>query len=554
MKGRFLEVIDRISDIIIYYKIIPFTLSFIIFQTFLYVYFTYINLGYVSEKSEWIHQLIAMALFFGGTILWLYIFIEIIMNLKYKRLTHRKSLFADRTKFKKTYSELVSFYKRANITAIDVNKLPIAKWYETNGLIYGKINDKLIYFKPEKNGIVSCVWGTPGDGKTTTVVIPSSRQFGLEYDRANKQYIQMGSCMVLDCKGDIFEANKDYRRIKRFSMTNPQNSYHFDPLVNIRPMNDEERCEALDNLAFTVIPDEKGDNGIYFTDVAREFFTGIFLYCLHMDNNISFVDICDLVAQKSYTEWGAIIEKSGYTPSMRYTNKYKDENPRNVGGGYNKLSKIARTFVNPTLRILLNNDEHCISPADLENCNDVYIQVDPNKIELYKNIITMIFNEFMSAALYRNIGQTPPICYIIDEFGQLPKMPVIEQSAALMRAYNCSIMLCCQSLAMVDQHYGTEGRKILMDCAKCHCFLSLMEPDTRDWATRLIGKKKVLRRSDSEHRSNEISSGISISEAEEDIMPQNQFGTLPDEHEVMIYYKGKYIRATTTYYLEKKKL
>ncbi|SNU06680.1 Type IV secretory pathway, VirD4 component, TraG/TraD family ATPase [Lachnospiraceae bacterium] len=552
MKDKLINAIDRISDVIFYYKLIHFSLVFTFFYTGLYVYFSYISMGYISEENEWIHQIIAMVLLVGGSFLILFIYYEIVMNLKYKRLTHRKSLFADRTKFKKTYSELVQFYKKADSTAMDINKLPTAKWYKTNGLIFGKIHDKLIYFKPEGNGIVSCVWGTPGDGKTTTVVIPSARQFGLEYDKSTKQNIQMGSCMVLDCKGDIFEANKDYRRIKRFSMTTPQNSYHFDPLVNIRPMNDEDRCEALDNLAFTVIPDEKGENGAYFTDVAREFFTGIFLYCIHMDDKISFVDICDMISQKSYTEWGSTIEKSGYIQSMRYINKYKDENPRNVGGGYNKLSKTARSFVNPTLRILLQNDSHCISPADLENSTDIYIQVDPNKMDLYKNIITMLFNEFMSAALYRNIGQNPPICYIIDEFGQLPKMPVIEQSAALMRAYNCSIMLCCQSLAMIDQHYGNEGRKILMDCAKCHCIISLMEPDTRDWATRLIGKRKVLKRSDSEHRSNGVSSGISISEADEDIMPQNQFGTLPDKHEIMIYYKGKYIKASTTYYLDMK--
>ena len=548
---KILEVFNKIEETISYYKVSQFICIFLVFQMIEYLYVTSINMGYYSEDTEWFHKMFAMGLFFVGTALFGYIYFEVILNQRYKLLTKRKSLFSDRTKYKKPYRELVKFYKDADKTALDINKLPIAKWYESNGLIFGKKDERLIHFKPEGNGIVACVWGTPGDGKTSTVVIPSARQFGLEYDSLNKRYIQMGSCMVLDIKGDIYEANKDYRNIKRFSMTDTEHSYHFDPLVNIRLMSDEDRCEAIDNLAFTVIPPEKDDSGAYFTDVAREFFTGIVLYCLHVNEEMSFVDICDVITQKSYTEWGAMIEKSKYEPSMRYTNKYKDENPRNVGGGYNKLAKIARTFVNPTLRELLQNDDKCISPKDLENYWDIYIQVDPNKIKLYQSIITMIFNEFMSAALYRTIGHSPATCYIIDEFGQLPMMPVIQQSAALMRAYNCSIMLCCQSLAMIDQHYGKEGRKILMDCAKCHCFLSLMEPDTRDWATRLLGKRKIYKRSDSEHHGNELSSGVSVSEAEEDIMPQNQFGTLPDEHDVMIYLRGKYIKASTTYYLDR---
>ncbi len=548
--NKAIRAITKMDDFFSYYRIIMFGIILMILYAIVYLYSNYINLGFVSKEAEWVHKLVVMSLFFGGTIVWCYVFFQIARNQRYKRITHRESLFSDRAKYKKTYSELVKFYSEADKTAIDINDLQIAKWHEVNGLIFAKVKDRIINFRPNGNGIVACVWGAPGDGKTSTIIIPSARQFGLKYDKRNKTYSQVGACMVLDIKGDIYLANKNYRRIKRFSMIDVQNSFHFDPLVNIRKLKEEDRSEALDNLAITVIPPEKDDNGAYFVEVAREFFTGIFLYCLRCNNNMSFVEICDLISQNSYTYWGQLIEESGYTPSMRYTNKYKDENPRNVGGGYNKLSKIARSFVNPTLRVLLQNDEYCISPADLENCTDIYIQVDPNKLELYKSIIAMIYNEFMTAALYRQIGQSPAISYIIDEFGVLPRLPVLEQSAALMRAYNCSIVLCCQSLSMVDQNYGETGRKILMDCAKCHCFLSIMDPDTRDWATRLFGKRKILKQTYSEQHSNGTSSGITVSESEEDIMPQNQFGILPDDHDVMVYYKGKYIKATTTYYLD----
>ena len=59
-------------------------------------------------------------------------------------------------------------------------------------------------------------WGAPGDGKTTSVIIPSCRQFGLEFDH-NGNPQQKGAVMVTDLKGDIYEANKAYRHIKRFS-------------------------------------------------------------------------------------------------------------------------------------------------------------------------------------------------------------------------------------------------------------------------------------------------------------------------------------------------
>ncbi|RGW47718.1 hypothetical protein DWV67_15320, partial [Dorea formicigenerans] len=59
---------------------------------------------------------------------------------------------------------------------------------------------------------------------------------------------------------------------------------------------------------------------------------------------------------------------------------------------------------------------------------------------LYACVVSMLFDALMSAMLYRNIGQEPPVAFIIDEFGQLPAMPVLSKSAALLRAI---IVLSC---------------------------------------------------------------------------------------------------------------
>lgn len=71
---------------------------------------------------------------------------------------------------------------------------------------------------------------------------------------------------------------------------------------------------------------------------------------------------------------------------------------------------------------------------------------------------------------------------------------------------------------MIEKHYGTAGRKLLMDCTKAHCFLSIMDPDTRDWASRLIGTKKCLKVSNSEQNQKDGTSGISVTETREKSM------------------------------------
>lgn len=466
----------------------------------------------------------------------------------YRRKTGR-NFFYDSRHYHRSFLELVDYFKDADTLKMDIEDLPTMKWKESSGLIFGKAGDKLISFEPKKNGICAMVWGAPGDGKTTSTIITSCRQFGLVKTSSGK-YLQKGAVMVTDLKGDIYEANKDYRRIKRFSTIHWKDSAHYDPLINARSMNVNERAIFLENLAFTIIPEDGSSDSKYFVDGARDFFTGISLYLLNQDNTISFPEIIEQIVVGNYSKWVITIMQSDDISAQAYTNHFYGENEKNVSGTYSKLVSSARLFGTEIMKTLLSNDNNVISPSDLENCIDIYIQIDPNQIALMAPVIAMLYQAFMSEMLYRKEGQTPPIAFVLDEFGQIPAMPVIAQSAALMRAYNCSLLFSCQSLAMIEKHYGVAGRKLLMDCVKVNCFLSIMDPDTREWASRLIGTRKVLKVSNSEQQTLNGIAGRSITEARDRVFEPESFGDLPNSDELIIYYKGKYIKAEKTYYFK----
>jgi type IV secretory pathway TraG/TraD family ATPase VirD4 len=491
-----------------------------------------------------IYKIIIPIALFG---LWILLLLTNIRDKTYLYKTGRRYGY-DSTHYKRSYQELVTYFQDADPLRMNVADLPTMKWQDSGGLIFGKVGNKLLSFEPNKNGVVSMVWGAPGDGKTTANIITSSRTFGMKH--VSGKLAQCGAVMVTDLKGDIYAANKDYRKIKRFSTINWKESAHYDPLVNARKMSVNDRAIFLENLAITIIPDDGSADSKYFTDGARDFFTGICLYLMNQNINISFPEIIQEIVIGNYSKWVIEIMKSSDLSAQAFTNHFYGENEKNVSGTYSKLVSSSRLFGTEIMQTLLRNDNNCISPNDLENCTDIYIQLDPNQMALYAPVISMIYQDFLSNALYRKIGQTPPIAYIIDEFGQIPAMPVIEQSAALLRAYNCSLLLSCQSLAMIEKHYGTAGRKLLMDCTKAHCFLSIMDPDTRDWASRLIGTKKCLKVSNSEQNKKDGTAGISVTETREKIYEPESFGNLPNEDAVIVYYKGKYIKAEKTYYFK----
>lgn len=503
----------------------------------------------VTERDRLFYKLYGITVPILLIVIWVLIFFTSTREKAYRYKTGR-SFGYDSSHYKRSYYELVDYFADADPMKMDIAALPTMSWKESSGLIFGKKGNKLISYEPNKNGICAMVWGAPGDGKTTSTIITSCRQFGLKKNAAGK-WVQKGAVMVTDLKGDIYEANKKYRRIKRFSTIHWQESAHYDPLVDVRKMkNPSERAIFLENLAITIIPEEQGADSKYFVDGARDFFTGISLYLLNQDSNISFPAIIEEIVIGNYSKWVLEIMKSEDKSAQAYTNHFYGENEKNVSGTYSKLVSSARLFGTDIMKTLLTNDDNVISPADLENCIDIYIQVDPNQITLMAPVIAMLYQAFMSAMLYRKEGQDPPIAFVLDEFGQIPAMPVIAQSAALMRAYNCSLLFSCQSLAMLEKHYGVAGRKLLMDCVKVNCFLSIMDPDTRDWASRLIGTRKVLKISNSEQQTQNGTVGRSVSEAREKIFEPEAFGDLPNTDELVIYYKGKYVKAEKTFYFK----
>ena len=504
-----------------------------------YVFLLFCQLTQVTSERSIFYKIYELLVPIALAALWFFIFFYNTREKAYRYKTGR-SFGYDSGHYHRTYSELVEYFQDADPMHMDIDSLPTMKWQDSSGLIFGKIKGKLISFEPQKNGICAMVWGAPGDGKTTSTIITSCRQFGLRKTSSGK-LVQKGAVMVTDLKGDIYEANKKYRRIKRFSTIHWQESAHYDPLVDARKMKPNERAIFLENLAITIIPEDGSADSKYFVDGARDFFTGIALYLLNKDNTISFPDIIEQVVIGNYSKWVLEIMQSQDKSAQAYTNHFYGENEKNVSGTYSKLVSCARLFATDIMKILLTNDENVISPADLENCIDIYIQIDPNQITLMAPVIAM---------LYRKEGQEPPIAFVMDEFGQIPAMPVIAQSAALMRAYNCSLLFSCQSLAMIEKHYGVAGRKLLMDCVKINCFLSIMDPDTRDWASRLIGTRKVLKISNSEQQTQNGTSGRSVTEAREKVFEPEEFGDLPNTDELVIYYKGKYIKAEKTYYFK----
>lgn len=500
------------------------------------------------------------------------LFFDYYRRRKYQLLTGR-NLREDMKTYNRNYADLMEFFLSSDPGKMDTNKLPRCSWKVAEGMILGRAPDGGLFHAPTgKDGKNYFIFGLPGSGKTAGPIICSCLRWGKYRPLSSEDKTASGSVFCIDLKNDIWEATHHYRNIKRFSLMEPEKSCHFDPLAGIHDMTPDQRRNYIANIGFNLI-EQQGATGAgkYFYETAQDYWNGITAYLLEKNPGISFPEILHKILTGNAIDWVKKVCEDGCEDSkIRLASKF-GENETNLTGGYSLLAQSCRKFYNDTLKTLLNNDPEAeyISPQMLEDGYDVYLQLEQAELANYAPLLSMIVQSFLSAFTRRaenpKAGRLPngtlrPICLMLDEFAQLNtlKADSIISAFTTLRSRNVSIVCALQSISSISEMFHSENTcRTLTDCITTFSFLSVQDVTTREWASKLFGSKKVLRRSNSLSSAdsrNAKTTGISVSEAQEPIISPEEFGNLKDpetgKDEIMIYSQGKYLRANKVYYFK----
>lgn len=499
---------------------------------------------------------------------WLFSFTSYIRTRHYRYLTGR-SLRKD-IKYRRSYSELLEYFRDADPYQIASDSLPKISWKSAEGIILGKTKDGRLFHIPcGKDGKNYMIFGIPSSGKTAGPIISSCLRFGMDHPLSAKNTTTFGSVFCIDLKNDIWNATHKYRNIRRFNLMDPENSCHFNPFDGIENMSLDERCNFIENMGYNLVPNETGSNGKYFSDGARDFWSGIALFLLHDNINTSFPDIIHAILYGSPVEWiKKVVAGNCEEAKQRLASKW-GENEKNLSGCYSILAQNARKFYSQELILLLGNDPQYeyISPQTLESGMDCYVQLDQASMSNYSALLSMIVQNFLTGFLRResnpNAGRLPdgtlrPCLMCLDEFAQLNALryDTVSSSFMTLRSRNISILCALQSKSSISEMFHSDNAAMaLIDCVTTFCFLSIQEVTTREWASKLIGVKKVLKISNNLSHSNEnVNSGQSVQESTEPIIRPEEFGSLIDrdhgKDELIVYSQGHYIRLDKQYYFK----
>ena len=495
---------------------------------------------------------------------WIYLFFTKIRSQRYKYLTGR-SYAKDHHQYNKTYTELVEFWEKSDPYKIDIEKqLPVEDWHTAEGVILGKAKDKFGTYHLLKRdsaapGNLSCL-GRPGCGKSTTQAATTAARFNA--DRTD------GGCGVfaISIKGDLLNFVKDKRKnIKVFTPDNAVGSCHYDPFSGLSEMSLIDKRTFAENMSQIICPDEDGENAAFFVEGARDYFCSILLYLcfMHETGKISgplrFPEFVDEILNDNVFNITMTIKASGCRIAGEYTNSYEGSSEKNVSGIYNHLVKNIRPFHTGALAELLDGKGDCITPDDL-NSSDIYIDVPQDKYSVYAPVISIIISNFLQAFMRRpdvsSGEETVPILFLLDEAVQL-KIPfqILDSAMSTLRSKKVTLFLLMQSIAQLEAKYGdVQAREIIDLCSYISVF-NAQDPKSREFFHKLIGTRKMLKRSTSLSSKSEYdkTAGESVTVEEECIFKAADFGDLnvTDKkgnvtHHVLIYAEGKYLLCETT--------
>lgn len=524
------------------------------------------NTSYTSNNN--LTTLMNTATNYGLIGLWCFIAYVVFRDRRYHLHTGR-SYGTDHGKYKRTYYELVEYFKDADPYRYDTETLPKISWKNAEGVILGKTRDGRLFNIPSgKDGKNYFIFGLPSSGKTAGPIICSCLRWGMHRPLSKDSKETDGSVFCIDLKNDIWKATHKYRKIKRFNLMNPERSCHYNPFAGIEKLSIDERCNFIENIGFNIIPESHNGDTKYFTDTAYDYWNGIALYMLDKDINTSFPDVIKAILAGNSIDWVKEVVASDCEEAKRRLQSKWGENEKNLSGGYSLLAQNCRKFASNTLFNLLGNDPRYeyISVQTLEDGYDVYVQVDQAELANYAALLSMIVQGFLTGfinreknpkAAHTKDGTLRPIAFILDEFAQLTTLKYEAISTAFMtlRSRNISIICALQSRSSITEMFHSENACMsLIDCVTTFAFLSIQEVQTREWASKLIGNKKVLRIGNSLNNgmNGNKNTGRSVQEAIEPIFQPAEFGNLIDKDtgrdEIIIYSQGKYIKANKQYY------
>ncbi|EEW25097.1 type IV secretory system conjugative DNA transfer family protein [Rhodobacter ferrooxidans] len=353
------------------------------------------------------------------------------------------------------------------------------------------------------------------------VVAPTRAGKGVGYVIPNTLLFN-GSIVVLDVKGEIFEATSRHRQaegdaVYRFSPFDFEHPTHrYNPLERVaRIENFEQRYTELAKISdYFLTVSDKGTAGDFLAE-GRELFVAAGLLAIERGKptigEISRILFGRGATQEVYGEHAKEVKHPNAAQTFRKFAGYSD---RTLSSHASVLGGAGMTlWNNPAVdRATSGND---FSFADLrKRPMSIYVVVNADDIRTLSPLVRLFFGELiatMRSTLPDPKSEPWPVMVMLDEFDQLGPMPIVEQALKQLAGHGARVSIITQSIPGLDNIYGENVRLSLESAAGMKLYLAANDKKTAGEISDALGKTTKLSVSDSVSRDRDFMQRRSVS-------------------------------------------
>ena len=201
-------------------------------------------------------------------------------------------------------------------------------------------------------------------------------------------------------------------------------------------------------------------------------------------------------------------------------------------------------YSNPASAEILSYSDFSLDDImDGEKPISIYMCIPVKQIERIMPMFKLIYSLILKSFLGRDQKHKHKLLMLLDEFSQFKKFETIAEQIPFVRSYGIKIMAFIQSISQLDDYYGQNGAKALMDNFQLKVYLRATSPETTEYFERQLGKETLLMKKTS-FSHNRKSQGVesyseSTSEQGRSLLTAEEILNLP-LYEMIIFRPGMY--------------
>jgi len=395
------------------------------------------------------------------------------------------------------------------------------------------------------------------------VVAPTRAGKGVGYAIPNLLLFP-GSMVVLDVKGELFEATSRHRQAQGdeifyfspFDFEHP--SHRYNPLERVAriPHPDECYTELAKIADYFLTVSDKGSAGDFLTE-GRDLFIAAGLLAIERGRP-SIGEISRILFGQGATQaaYSAHAEEVKHPSAAQTFRKFAGYSDRTLSSHASVLSGAGLSlWNNPAVdRATSGND---FSFADLRRKPmAVFLVVNSDAIKTLAPLIRLFFGELIAtlrASMPDPEREPWPVKIMLDEFDQLGRMPIVVQSLKQLAGHGGRVSIITQSIPGLESTPYSENERLgIESAAGIKLYLAPNDKKTAEEVSASLGKTTKLSVSDSLSRDHNGMLRRSISRRNEEraLMTPDELKKLDREKVILIPERQNPIIARRIVYYE----